>query len=210
MHLTLSFNLGGKLAVIAGGGTVATRKTLVLLDHGILVRIISPELSPTLQKISSEKRIEWCCRSWAPEDLQGASLVIAATDSRPVNADIAAEACRAGIPVNVADAPELSSVIFPALLNRGELQVAVSTAGRSPAFAVAVRDQLAELIGDEYGKGLELLAELREKLLTVGQGETYNTNFIKALMQSGLLEKIRAGDITGAAGLIESLHKQQH
>jgi precorrin-2 dehydrogenase/sirohydrochlorin ferrochelatase len=205
MHLTLNLNLAGQPAVIAGGGTVAARKAVLLLECGMQVTIIAPALSPALSALRSKGLIKWVERVCMPGDLQGAALIIAATDNRSVNASIAEEARQLNILVNVTDAPQQGTVTFPAVLNRGNLQIAVSTAGNSPAFAVVVRDQLAGSIGEEYGKGLELLAELREKLLTVGQAETYNTNLIKALVQSGLLDKIKTGDLPAATALIESM-----
>jgi len=93
--------------------------------------------------------------------------VIAATSDRDVNRRVALEARKLGIPVNVSDRPDEGNCRFPALLQRGSLELAISTEGRSPAAAVALRDMLAELIGEEYGEMLELLAIVREKLLTL-------------------------------------------
>ena len=116
-------------------------------------------------------------------DLAGVFLVVAATDDRTVNARVAADAARCGVLACVVDAPELGSCTFPALLRRGELEIAVATGGACPPFAAQVRDVIADVIGAEYGTVLAQLADAREKLLTDGNTSTYNRQVLRSLAE---------------------------
>jgi len=130
--------------------------------------------------------------------------VIAATSDRDVNRRVALEARKLGIPVNVSDRPDEGNCRFPALLQRGSLELAISTEGRSPAAAVALRDMLAELIGEEYGEMLELLAIVREKLLTLGMPEAYNVQLVKKLLEQGVAALLREGRKSEAEAMIKT------
>lgn len=192
-HLTISLDLAGRRAVLVGGGAVAARKAAVLLEAGMELVVVAPELAPPLAELAAAGELSWRQRPRQPGDLAGAALVVVATDNREVNRQVAAEARQLGLVVNVADRPEEGTCRFPALLRRGRLEVAVGTEGGAPAVAAAVRDRLADVIGDEYGEMLEVLAGLREKLLTLGMATAYNITFIKNLMAQGLVELLREG-----------------
>lgn len=204
-HLTISLDLSGRRAVLVGGGTVAARKARTLLDAGLVLELVAPELARPLACLAEEGALVWHRRCWQPADLHGAALVIAATSDREVNRQVALEAKNLGIPVNVADCGEEGTFRFPALLRRGSLEVAVGTDGRSPAAAVAIRDRLSDLLGDEYAVALELLAELREKLLTVGMPEAYNAKLVKKLMAQGLMDLLAEGRRADAETLINTI-----
>lgn len=203
-YLTISLDLSGRRAVLVGGGAVAARKARVLRDAGMVLELIAPELVRPLASLAEAGELLWHRRCWQPADLHGAALAVAATSDREVNRQVALEAKRLGIPVNVADCGEEGTFRFPALLRRGSLEVAVGTGGRSPAAATAIRDRLSELFGEEYGVALELLAELREKLLTVGMPEAYNANLVKRLMAQGLMELLAEGRRADAETLINT------
>ncbi|CAH2032376.1 precorrin-2 dehydrogenase/sirohydrochlorin ferrochelatase family protein [Trichlorobacter ammonificans] len=203
-HLTISLDLAGRRAVLVGGGAVAARKAGVLREAGMELVVVAPELTPRLAELAAAGELSWRQRPWAPGDLAGAALVVAATSDREVNRQVADEARLLGIAVNVADRPEEGTCRFPALLRRGRLEIAVGTEGSAPAVAAAVRDHVAEAIGEEYGELLELLAELREKLLTLGMAKAYNTDFVKNLMAQGLMEMLRGGERAEAERMIEA------
>lgn len=174
------------LCVVVGGGSVAERKILGLLTAGAQVRVISPQLTGTLAQLADDGHIEWLERGYAQGDLTGALLIFAATDSREVQEAVFREADRAGQLVNVIDAPTRCSFHVPAVVKRGDLTLAVSTGGKSPAVAAMVRKQLAENFGEEYGLLLDLISRLREQVLT-GEG---NSSERKILFQNILHDDI--------------------
>ena len=173
----------GRLCVVIGGGEVARRKVQRLLAAGAKVRVIAPEIHPELL---ANTRIEVRCHPFAPDDLDGVFLVFAATDDRSVNARVAACAEKQGKLVNVADDPDRSDFHLPALLQRGQLTVTVSSAGGSPAFAAQLRDRLAGELGPEWQSFCAIAAALRQKRLTGGEASAYNRAIISALFAADL------------------------
>ncbi len=157
--------LQSQQAVVVGGGHVAARKIEGLLSAEAQVRVISPLLVPELQTLVETGAITLTQRSYQDGDLGGAYLVIAATDDASVNQAVWAEAKARGCLINVVDDPEHSTFILPAVLKRGEMSVAVSTGGSSPALARRLREKLEEIIGPEYETLTAVLAELRPELL---------------------------------------------
>lgn len=179
--LALNVRMPGKLAVVIGGGTVALRKVRTLLTAGAPVRVVSLEICPEIEALKAGGNITVRLGSYIVSDLDGAFLVIAATGSAKVNELVCNDARESGVLVNVVDNPPAGDCTFPAILRRGDLEIAVSTGGSCPTFAVDVRDIIAEQIGDVYGTILHRLAEEREKLLTNGSPGTYNTQVLHSL-----------------------------
>lgn len=180
-NLMLNIDMRGRTALIVGGGQVARRKTVTLLECGACVRLVAPVLVDELQAMVRDGVVACRIGRYEADDLGGAFLVVAAAGCREVNARVAEDAARLGILANVVDAPESGNCIFPALLRRGELEIAVATGGECPAFAAQVRDVIAGVIGAGYGTVLQRLASEREKLLTGGNGSTYNTQVLREL-----------------------------
>lgn len=143
---------------------MAQRKVLSLLESGAKVRIISPQLTAVLNDIVRENRAEWLNRGYCCGDLAGAFLVFAATDNREIQQAVVRDAKQAGLPVNVADDPAQCSFQVPAVVRRGDLSIAVSTNGKSPALAAKLREQLDRQFGEEYIVLLRLMACLRKQL----------------------------------------------
>jgi precorrin-2 dehydrogenase/sirohydrochlorin ferrochelatase len=156
--------LEGQLCIVIGGGQVAARKISRLLQSGAAVCVIAPELSPALQALVKAERLSLERREYQSGDLAGAGLAFAATSSREVNAAVAREAHARGIPVNVADDPQASTFQVPAVAERDGLTVAISTSGRSPAYARRLREEIEALFSPERLALLDLYAELRESL----------------------------------------------
>jgi precorrin-2 dehydrogenase/sirohydrochlorin ferrochelatase len=148
-------------SVVIGGGNVAARKVAGLLEAGARVTVISPALAPELKTLAEAGRVVFIGR-----DLAGAFLVIAATDEPAVNRAVWQEAEQIGCLVNVVDDPAHSNFIVPAVVRRGDVSVAVSTGGASPALARHLRERLETLVGPDYGELADLLAELRPQLLS--------------------------------------------
>ena len=194
------FHLQGRLCVIVGGGPVGIRKARALCRAGARVRLIAPPAGrPELAAV------EVIDRPYRQGDLAGAFLAFAATDDRQVNDAVAAEARAAGIPVNVADAPEEGDFSLPAQLRRGALTVAVSTGGRSPDLAALVRDRLAGVLGPEWAIVLEIAAALRQKKLTHSPEAEYNPGILRQLVEGDLPSLIAAGSTGRIDRLLETL-----
>ncbi len=165
--------LSGKKCVVVGGGKVASRKVTRLLDAGADVTVVAPEVSPEISDLASRNSLRWVKREYATQDVEGAFLVFAATDSPELNRRIAGEAREAGAMVNVASGAA-GDFVLPAVIHRGDLVVAIGTGGASPEVARRLRIMLEEEIGPEYAQWLEMMAELREELKPLGlDGETW-------------------------------------
>ncbi|MSQ07176.1 MAG: bifunctional precorrin-2 dehydrogenase/sirohydrochlorin ferrochelatase [Dehalococcoidia bacterium] len=157
-------NLAGKRCVILGGGMVAEGKVSALLDAGVQLTVISPQASRGIQAAARRGDLEWQQRVYQPGDLQGAALVIAATNVWSVNQEICQEAEGLGILLNVADDPDLCNFIAPALVKRGAVTLAISTGGASPALARKLRETLSQEPVLEWADLAEVLARVRQEL----------------------------------------------
>ena len=135
-------NLKGRLCVVIGGGEVAERKVKGLLECEARVRIISPEVTPWLRDVAGQGEVDWLPREYREGDLKGAFLAIASTDRQPVNEAVAAEAAREKVVLNVVDNTPLCTFIAPSVVTRGDVTVAISTGGASPALARKLRESL--------------------------------------------------------------------
>jgi precorrin-2 dehydrogenase/sirohydrochlorin ferrochelatase len=164
---TYTICLVGLLAqrvVVIGGGCVAARKVEGLLSADAKVTVISPEIVPELGRLADSGKITLIQRAYQAGDLAGVFLAIAATDEASVNHAVWTEATVRGCLVNVVDDPEHSTFILPAILQRGEMSVAITTGGGSPALARRLRERLEHSIGPEYGALTEIMAALRPEL----------------------------------------------
>ncbi|RKX73234.1 MAG: bifunctional precorrin-2 dehydrogenase/sirohydrochlorin ferrochelatase [Spirochaetes bacterium] len=158
-------NLEGKSCTVIGGGRVAERKVRALVDSGAVVKVIAPEVSEGMELLGCEKEIAFLKREYRQGDLEGAFLVIAATNCRDTNASVYKEAEERGIPVNIVDSPEHSSFYVPSVLRRGDLCIAISTSGVLPYFAKKLRVYLEEKFYPEIALDIERLAVLRREII---------------------------------------------
>ncbi len=147
--------------VVVGGGPVAERKVEALLESGAFPTIVSPSLTDHLRDLAQAGRLEHIARVFHSGDLAGAALAVAATGDRDVNAAVAREARCANLLVNVVDDPDAGNFTTMGAVRRGDLLLAVSTGGTSPALAALIRRRLAAAFGPEYGELLALLGALR-------------------------------------------------
>ncbi|WP_054027219.1 bifunctional precorrin-2 dehydrogenase/sirohydrochlorin ferrochelatase [Bacillus sp. FJAT-28004] len=158
--------LKGKRCVIIGGGSVAQRKLLGLLDAGAdEIWVISPSFTPRMDSLAAEGKIHCSQREYTDSDLSGAWLVFAATNDKRLNAAIAATADRLGILVNAVDDAGNGSFISPSIVRRGDLLLAVTASGASPALSQQIKKELEALYGPEYEEITALLRRFREKVL---------------------------------------------
>jgi precorrin-2 dehydrogenase/sirohydrochlorin ferrochelatase len=145
-YYPVNLNIKGKLCVVIGGGRVAERKVKNLLRCGGRVRVVSPALTDRLSKWVGQGKIDYTPSEYRASHLKGAFLVYAATSDRKVNAEIARDAARRRLLVNVADSAKDSTFILPAVFRKGEVSIAVSTNGLSPAKSVGIRDRIKEFV----------------------------------------------------------------
>jgi precorrin-2 dehydrogenase/sirohydrochlorin ferrochelatase len=164
VYYPIFLNIKSKRCVVIGGGQVALRKVKMLLDCGANVLVISPIPHPEIKKLSKRKAIHLIQRDFKAGDLKEAVVTIACTNVKEVNRKVADEAKKTEVLVNVADDLERSDFISPSLFKRGNLMVAVSTSGVSPALARKIRAKLGKNLGEEYASLLSLIGEVRSTL----------------------------------------------
>jgi len=198
MQYPVNLVLDGRTCLVVGGGRVALRKVEGLLACGARVVVVAPLVDPGLTDLAG---VVVHVRRWVPEDLAGMWLVIAATDDSAVNRAVYEAGERAGVWVNGADDPANCAFTLPSVVRRGDLMVAVSTSGRSPALSAWLRRRLEGEIGPEYATLLDLLSEEREGLKAAGRS-TEGLDW-QAALDSDMLGLIRNGDLIHAR---ERLH----
>ena len=174
-----------------GGGDVAERKVQRLLECDARVVVIGRTLTPALEIMTKDGSIDWIEGDYDEAHLHDAFLVIGATDKEEVNARISEDAREKGIVVNIADDPEKCDFILPSLFQRGDLTVAISTGGKSPALAKKMREELEGLYGPEYLILLNLLGAIREKIKARGASPDDNKRLFEVLVNSDILQHIR-------------------
>jgi precorrin-2 dehydrogenase / sirohydrochlorin ferrochelatase len=157
--------LENRHVLVVGAGTVGTPKIEALLDAGARIRVVSLDATETVRDWAREKKVDLALRAFSPDDLAGAFLAIVATSSRPLNKRIYREAQQRGVLCNVVDVPDLCDFFYPSVVRRGDLQIAVSTAGRSPSLAQKIRQQLEKQFGPAYASWVAELGETRRLIL---------------------------------------------
>ncbi len=157
--------LEGRQVLVVGAGKVGEPKISGLLDTGARIRVVSLEASPNVREWALEGRLELHLRPFSPKDLDGAFLAVVATSSRPLNEHIYREAHLRGVLCNVVDVHDLCDFFYPAVVRRGDLQIAVSTAGQSPSLAQKIRRQLEKQFGPGYAAWVAELGEIRRRIL---------------------------------------------
>ncbi|MBI3611043.1 MAG: bifunctional precorrin-2 dehydrogenase/sirohydrochlorin ferrochelatase [Nitrospirae bacterium] len=186
-------DLQGRPVAVIGGGRVAERKALMLLTCGARVTVVGPSLTRKLSLLAQAGAIRHRRRRWRPSDLEGAFLIIASTNDRRTNAEIARRINLNSRLVNMVDDHSRSNVIAPSVITRGDLIIAVSTSGRSPALARRIRRELERSFGAEYGRFLKLLGQVREQVQTRVSSITRRRRILQRLAASDLLTLLRQG-----------------
>ncbi len=190
-HYPIFWNITGKICVVVGGGEVAARKVARLLECKAKVYVISPELVPELADMKREGLIEHISGLYEGQYPDHTIMIIGATDDEKINAAVSQDAQARDIPVNIVDDPQKCDFILPSLVERGELTIACSTGGNSPALAKQIRKELEATYGEEYSDLVNILGKLREKMeKNAGKGQIW----FEKLMAEGLLDRIRKKD----------------
>ncbi len=203
-------DMRGRPCLVIGGGTVAERKTLTLLEAGADITIVSPTLTLKLQELSLSGKITHRKKKFEEKDLSGEFLVIAATDSPDLNS-IAAQACKIKhILVNVVVPPDESSFIVPSVVERGDLLIAVSTGGISPALAKKIRQEIEAHYGAEYTLFLERLATVRKRVLDEVPDEQNRRAIFQAIVDSDVIDLVKQGKMHEADVRIAEISRLKH
>lgn len=161
----LFLKLEGKKCLVVGAGPIGLEKVDSLLRCAAQIQVIAPQAVDRVQELNAEGKIEWLARAWRPEDVAGCDMVIAATNDREVNRAVYHEATRLSILANTADDPPLCDFFFGSIVQRGELQIAISTAGESPALAQRLRREIDAQLPQDLGPWLAALGDLRRDVL---------------------------------------------
>jgi precorrin-2 dehydrogenase / sirohydrochlorin ferrochelatase len=157
--------LQGKQVLVVGAGKVAAPKIAGLLETGARIRVVTLQASPAVHEWARAGKIELELRAFSPDDLNGIFLAVVATSSRGLNERIYHEAQQLGVLCNVVDVPDLCDFFYPSIVRRGDLQIAVSTAGQSPSLAQKIRQQLENQFGPGYADWVAELGETRRLIL---------------------------------------------
>ena len=191
-YYPIFLNIRGRKCLVAGGGKVALRKVQTLLEHGADVQVVSPTLCPELNRLAKDGIIRAQQRSYKANDLHDALIAVAATDDATINESVAAEAKQRGILVNVVDDPQRSNFIAPSYFRRGDITVAVSTSGRSPALARKIRSELEQDFKAEYAQLALIADEVRSELKQ--HGAIINSDvWQEVLSLNSLIKLLRQG-----------------
>src|ERR1700722_20019 len=194
-YIPIFLDVTGRKCVVVGGGEIAARKVEALLEAGAHVTVVSPRLSPHLDSLAARGLVTHAARDYQRGDIRGCVLIYAATDDPKLHRELVAEARALGIPVNIVDVPELCTFISPAVVNRGDLQIAISTGGASPAFAARLRRVLDDKFGTEYALTLKVLRAARRRLHAEEIDPADRMRRLKELADSALPDAIAAGDV---------------
>lgn len=202
-YLPLFHQLREQPVLLVGGGEVALRKALLLAQAGARLRVVTLKLHPELEKLLEQTGGVYQLRGWQAGDCQGHVLVVAATENSMLNAEVAAEAKALHVPVNVVDTPELCSVIFPAIVDRSPLVVAVSSGGHAPVLARLVRAKIETVLPAAYGKLARLAQKYRQAVKKRFGDLQQRRVFWEETLQGPIAEQVFAGNFGQAEQMLQ-------
>lgn len=200
--LPLFHKLTGRSVLVVGGGEIALRKSRLLTDAGARLRVVAPQVDAQLAALVERGGGEVFERGYTAEDLDGCAVVIAATDDAPLNAQVSADAQERCVPVNVVDAPALCTVIFPAIVDRSPLVVAVSSGGDAPVLARLIRARLEAWIPAAYGELAKLAAGFRDRVKQRFPNVNQRRAFWEEVFQGPIADRQLAGRSSEAASML--------
>ncbi|MDC0336563.1 bifunctional precorrin-2 dehydrogenase/sirohydrochlorin ferrochelatase [Pseudodesulfovibrio sp.] len=204
-------NLENKACLVVGSGDVGKRKIQSLIDAGAghITIIDTRPADGDMDAVIALDTVVFFCREFKDDDLDGMFLVIACTSSEAVNWHISNLCAERGILCNIVDQPEKCSFIVPATVKRGDLTVAISTAGQSPAMAKRIRRELQENFGDEYANLLTAMGRIRPLMLGLGMETRDNTAVFRTLVNSDLLDAMKTGNLDATTEILKEILPEQ-
>jgi len=173
---------------------VGTRKVMTLVECGAVVTVVSSDVAEELLELAEKKMIELKRRPYESSDIDGMFLVIGATDNEELNRQINKDAEHQNKLCNIADRPDACNFVLPSIVNRGNLVIAISTSGKSPAFAKKMRQDLEKEFGEEYDEFLQLMGAIRKKALSEKHEPEAHKHLFEQLINRGLVDMVRNHD----------------
>ncbi|MGM0651536.1 MAG: precorrin-2 dehydrogenase/sirohydrochlorin ferrochelatase family protein [Bacillota bacterium] len=201
----LHIDLKGRKGLVIGGGSVAERKVKTLLAYGADLTVVSPELNPSLKELTEAGEVSYINDIYRPAYLQDMFLVICATSDEEVNRQAADHCIKRGILVNSVSEPEYCTFFFPALLKKGPLTVAVSTAGSSPAISRRIKEQLDGYFGPEYEEYISFLGEMRPRIIARIKDKEARRDFFECLAGNQFFKKFKEKSRPEIDDLVEEM-----
>ena len=201
--LPVALQVQDKLCLVVGGGNVAARKVRSLLEYGARVHVVAPQLCAELEPL--RECIEYSARGFQSDDCDNCMLVFACTDDRQINAEISRIAERKKIWCHVADDGVLSTLHGAAAVRRDGICIGITTAGASPALAKHLKSEVEKCVGEEYAQLLRLMGARREKLKSKIASQSERAALWRAVLDSEVLDLLRAGKAQEAEQLIDDL-----
>jgi len=193
-YYPVNLDIQNRKCLVVGGGSVGTRKVLTLLECGAVVTVVSSDVAEELLELAEKKMIELKKRPYESSDIDGMFLVIGATDNEALNRQINKDAEHQNKLCNIADRPEACNFVLPSIVNRGNLVIAISTSGKSPAFAKKMRQDLEKEFGEEYDEFLQLMGAIRKKALSEKHEPEAHKHLFEQLINRGLVDMVRNHD----------------
>ena len=193
-YYPVNLDIQNRKCLVVGGGSVGTRKVMTLLECGAVVTVVSSDVTGELLELAEKKMIELKRRPYDSFDIDGMFLVIGATDNEELNWQINRDAEHQNKLCNIADRPEACNFILPSIVNRGNLVIAISTSGKSPAFAKKMRQDLEKEFGEEYDEFLQLMGAIRKKALSEKHEPEAHKHLFEQLINRGLINMVRNHD----------------
>lgn len=200
--LPLFHNLKGRTVLVVGGGEIALRKARLLSEAGAVLRVVAPEIEAQLNELVAEGGGQAVVRGYLSSDLSGCVLAIAATDDEPLNAQVSEDARALGMPVNVVDSPQLCTVIFPAIVDRSPLMIAVSSGGDAPVLARLMRARIETWVPSVYGELAGLAKKFRGQVKAKFSNVQQRRVFWEEVFQGNVAERALAGQQQEAERLL--------
>lgn len=190
-YYPIFLDIKNRSCLVVGGGVVGRRKVITLVACGARVTVVAPDADGKLLDLAAEGTIELRKKIYQSEDLNNMFLVIGATSDAQLNLQIKADADRQGKLCNIADRPEACHFILPSVVERGDLVIAISTSGKSPAVAKRIRESLESTFGPEYADFLTLMGAIRRKLLSRKHAPQEHKQLFEQLIDKGLVHMIK-------------------
>jgi len=189
-YYPVNLNVKNRKCLVVGGGEVATRKVKVLLESGATLTVITLNATKHLYKLENDGLLTLKLRLYKASDLNGMFLVFGATNDKKLNRQLFVDASKSNLLCNIADCPDQCNFILPSIVNRGDLSIAISTSGKSPALAKKIRKDLEKKFGLEYAEFLEIMGLIRRKLISSNCKSEIRKQIFTQIVQSDIIEMI--------------------
>ena len=203
--LPIFFNIKNRHCVVIGGGDVAMRKVSMLLKASAAITLYSPEICHELQDLVDAKKIRFVAERFAPNQLQGACMVIAATDDEAVNSAVSVAAKAQNIPVNVVDAPDLCTFTMGSIIDRSPVVIAISSEGNAPVLARYIRAKIETMLPATYGRIADIAGEFRDKVKAKFATTQARRIFWEGVLQGPFVERVLSGQEQTARSMLSEL-----